>query len=251
MRAFVAIPQSDPYPWWEIKSGLAVLGIETTSDVSRFNAADRSSELLVTWSPWRGSYRHGVAASFRAAGKPVIVVENGFLSPINGQPYYQVALDGWNGTGSFPAGDGSRWASWGLEPEPWVDGPQRALVVGQRGHPDDDRTSEPGWHCTVGVGDPDAIRRDRDCRRPLADDLAQVNRCHVWTSNAASHAIMAGVPVVQHGPNLMVSELASRPGEPVRRPDRVPVLERLAYAQWNAAELASGEPFARLLENRP
>lgn len=242
MRAFVAVPQSDPYPWREINAGLEACRFAVES-LSSPDACD----VLATWSPWKGSIRHRLANHFGEANKKVIVIENGFLSPINGQPYYQVALDGWNGTGTFPAGDGSRWASWGLEPTPWVERPERALVVGQRGHPDDDRTSKPGWHCIVGVNDPLAIRRDRDCRRPLSDDLDQVDRCHVWTSNAASNAIMAGVPVVQHGPNLMVSELASRPGEPLRRPDRLPVLERLAWGQWNLDELASGEPFARLL----
>lgn len=235
----ILIPNTEPYPFAAIKSGWNALGVEVTTP--------DNAEALCTWSPWRGSYRHAWVSKFQTTDRPIVVAEMGWLSPVHGRPYYQVALNGWNGTGSFPAGDGSRWASWGLELAPWVERPERALVVGQRGHPDDDRTSKPGWHCIVGVGDPDAIRRDRDCHRPLADDLAQVDRCHVWTSNAASHAIMAGVPVVQHGPNLMVSELASRPGEPLRRPDRVPVLEGIAWGQWDAAELAGGEPFARLL----
>lgn len=243
MRAFLAIPQADPYPWRAVSEGLAACGVEAARDVPPTQGFD----LLVTWSPWEGSHRADLARAFTAQGKPVWVMENGFLSPINGEPYYQLALNGWNGTGQFPAGDGSRWASWGLALAPWAERPRRALVAGQRGLPGDARTCAPGWERTVDVDCPQALRRPRDTPWPLADDLAVVDRCHVWTSNAATDAIMAGVPVIQHGPNLMVSELASRPGEPLRRPDRLPVLERLAWSQWNRAELASGEPFRRLL----
>lgn len=241
MRAFLAVPQADPYPWRAICDGLAALGIEPTRD-----APPERADILVTWSPWKGSSRYNFAKAFAAEGKPVIVIENGWLSPID-QPYFQIALDGWNGTGRFLAGDGSRWALWGLTPAEWVERPQRALVVGQRGLLQDDRTCTPKWHRTVDVGCPHAIRRCRDAPWPLAKDLAIASHVHVWTSNAASHAIMAGLPVVQHGPNLMVSELASRPGEPLRRPDRIPVLERLAWGQWGVDEIAGGEPFRRLL----
>ena len=45
-------------------------------------------------------------------GKPVIVMENGWLSPVSQVPYWQLARDGWNGTGTFPAGGPDRWRSW-------------------------------------------------------------------------------------------------------------------------------------------
>ncbi|WP_431490986.1 hypothetical protein [Paraburkholderia fungorum] len=206
------------------------------------------ADAVCMWSPWRGSSRDAWREHFERSGRPVIVAENGFLSPIHDEPYYQVALSGWNGTGSFPAGDGSRWASWGIDLAPWVERPvRRALVIGQRGHPSDDRTCLPGWHKTVDVDCPLAMRRDPGAPWPLGDDFRAASHVHVWTSNAASHAVIAGLPVVQHGPNLMVGALASRPSEDIVRPERLPVLEVLAWTQWSASEIASGLPFQRLL----
>ena len=210
--------------------------------------ADTDADLLVTWSPWNGSRRAALQSSYKAVGKTVVVMENGWLSPMTQLPFYQVARDGWNGTGLFPPGDAERWRQWNVTKKPWRrDDTGVVLIIGQRGHPTDRRTSPPGWEATVLPDHPRALRRPRECRHPLADHLAMASQVHVWSSNAASHAIVAGVPVVQHGPNLMVTNLASRPGEPLRRPERAGELQRLSGAQWSAVELESGEPFSRLL----
>lgn len=241
LRVLLYLPSQPEYPRKAVRDGLLAAGHELV------NTPDEA-EALVTWSPWAGTSRQVLRGQFEYQGKPVGVIENGWLSPIRDEPYYQVALGGWNGTGRFPAGDGSRWASWSIDLAPWVERPvRRALVIGQRGHPHDDRTCLPGWHKTVDVDCPLAMRRDPGAPWPLADDFRAASHVHVWTSNAASHAIIAGLPVVQHGPALMVGALASRPGEELVRPDRLPVLEGLAWAQWSAREIAAGEPFARLL----
>lgn len=242
-------PVDDLYPWLHATAGLKKLGFAV------FGGVYVEADVLVTWSPWHGSRRQALEGAYRSAGKPVIVMENGWLAPppppsaMEHRPtHFQIACDGWNGTGTFPAGDGSRWARWNVPLQPWRtrdDG--YALVIGQRGHPTDDRTAVPGWHERLGPLSRPIVRRARDAARSLAADLTGASEVHVWTSNAASHAVVAGIPVVHHGPNLMVSALASRPGAPLFRGDRLPELERLAWAQWNAAEIATGEPFARLL----
>lgn len=238
----LAIPPVDEnYPWRAAKAGLERLGFTVHMGI------DLLADALVTWSPWHGSRRQALESSYRAAGKPVIVMENGWGSPIAGVPYFQAALDGWNGTGRFPAGGPERRASWPAPLLPWQNNPAGyVLVIGQRGHPCDNRTSPVGWHQTLHFDGP-IIRRPRDATRPLAADLSGAREVHVWTSNAASHAIWAGIPVVQHGPNLMVSALASRPGQPLFRGERTAELDRLAWAQWTSAEISTGEPFARLL----
>ena len=175
---------------------------------------------LVTWSPWHGSQRQALEHRYRAEGRPVIVMENGWLSPVSQVPYWQVARDGWNGTGTFPDGGPARWRSWGLSELPWVQRTGYALICGQRGHPSDARTALPGWHERLQAGQLPVVRRPRDATRPLLADMQGAAEVHVWTSNAASVAIMLGIPVVQHGPNLMVSALASRPGAPLYRGDR-------------------------------
>lgn len=241
--ALVMIPERDAYPLASVQRGLTALGIAVVPD----HAAD----LLVTWSPWLGSPRRAAQANFEASSRPVIVLENGWLSPLSGMPFYQIARNGWNGRGAFLAGTGERWASWRMTLAPWRrDGPHTALVVGQWGHLFDKRSHLPGWHREVDLP-PNwlAIRRDKGESGPIEAALAEVSRVVVWTSGVASWAVLAGVPVHYCGPNLMVAALAA-PGldldQPVT-PEREPELERLAWAQWNAAEIATGEPFARAL----
>ncbi len=245
MKACLAIPPMPEYPYAFVRNGLQRCGY-SVADINH----DEIADLLVVWSPWNRSHRQMLQDRYRTKGKPVIVVENGWLSPIHSKPFYQVALDGWNGTGHFVAGDGKRWKGWAMPVDPWAAKPGYALVCGQRGHPFDDRSCLPDWHLSLDLqkyGDPPVLRRPRAATRPLEADLAGASVCHVWTSNAASWAILAGVPVIQHGPNLMVSALASRPGEPLYRGDRLPELERLAWSQWDSSELATGAPFSKLL----
>jgi len=241
VRAKVEIPHASEYPWRSILAGLAAADIVVSDD--------GHEDMLITWSPWVHTVRDHHRQIYLELGRPVLVIENGWLSPIQGIRFYQIALDGWNGTGRFPAGDDRRWASWGVRLAPWrlrVSG--TALVIGQRGHPSDRRTMPPGWFesfmpdCNRRI-----VRRPRAATRPLSADLEDADVVHTWSSNAASWAVVAGVPVVQHGPNLMVGELASKPGEKINMGCREPVLERLAYAQWSAEEIETGEPFRRLL----
>ncbi len=235
-------PVDDNYPWRAAKSGLERLGLAV--HLGNHTEAD----MLVTWSPWRGSVRAALQARYYSEGKRVLIMENGWLPVIGGGQFYQVAADGWNGTGTFPAGGPERWPRWGLKPKPWQENPGgHILVIGQRGHPHDDRTAPPGWHETIGPFERPPLRRPREASRPLMADIDGAAEVHVWTSSAASYAVMAGVPVVYHGPNLMVAALASRPGQPHFRGERLPELQRLAWAQWTAEEIATGAPFIRLL----
>jgi hypothetical protein len=247
VRVCIAIPQTLEYPIEAIIEGVSAIGYEPV-------AARRAAEadILVTWSPWKRSIREALQKQFTESGRRVVVVENGWLSPISGRPFYQLALDGWNGTGTFEAGAPDRWHGWGIALKPWQTRVGYSLVCGQRGHPFDDRSCPPDWHLTLAPksGAPSILRRARDSVRPLLADLAGASECHVWTSNAASWAVIEGVPVVQHGPNLMVAALAKKAGDsPYYLGPREPELERLAWAQWSELELASGVPFARLLRS--
>ena len=244
MRLMMMIPYRPEYPARAVADGAKRLGWQIADGVA-------GADALITWSPWAGSHRASIFERF--AGRPRLVMENGWLSPIGGERYFQLAHGAWNDpTATFFHGDGSRWAKWGVPLWPWRGrGADRvALVVGQRGHPTDPRTAKRDWHEHVQIDlSWDVIRRGRGDLTPFGEQLAAADRVVVWTSNAASHAVVHGVPVHYCGPTLMVEELA-RAGldldDPVR-PEREPVLERLAWAQWNEAELAGGEPLLRLL----
>lgn len=256
-RALVAIPPVEEYPWQAVQSGLRCLDYRSDIMNSATLRQWKDYDLLVTWSPWDGSRRQAVAWQFKAAGKPVLVMENGWLTIPRGhtwpgiemhEGWYQVAFDGWNGTGTYWAGDERRWRSWGKMPRPWQSGGRHALVIGQRGHPSDRRTAPPGWHEQVVIGNHIArLERPRNCARSLIADIEGAAEVHVWSSNVASLALLMGVRVIQHGPNLMVSELATKPGEGRNFTDRESVFEKLSGAQWHLGEVTVGEPFTRLL----
>lgn len=248
MRACVAIPPTlDLYPFKSVIDGLKAMGCTVTQPHQSLEA-----DFLVNWSPWVGSRRAAIQKHFADQGKPTIVMENGWLPVIHGRRFYQVALNGWNGTGQVLECGPSRWDSWEIQMREWK--PPTAnpvvLVIGQRGHPHDSRTAAPDWHQTLPILDVPidrVIRRPRETLRPLLQDLAAATECHVWTSNAAVEAIIHGVPVVHHGPNLSVQALTSRVSEPLYRGDRKPEFARLAWSQFSASEIESGHPFRALL----
>lgn len=244
LRVCIGIPPLDEYPHAAVTAGMKRLGYEC---VPASVLAD--ADMLIVWSPWNGSHRQLLQRHFEGQGKPVFVMENGWLSPIGRTEYFQLARGGWNGTGQAPPGDAARWDGFGVALRPWREENSGSydLIIGQRGHPHDARTAPPDWHVNLRVANRQTILRARNSGRSLTLDLAAATVCHVWSSNAASHAIAIGVPVIQHGPNLAVSALASRPGEPLFRGDRAPELIRLSGAQWMAAELETGAPFDRLL----
>lgn len=247
MKACFCIPPVDDlYPWRAVREGLAKIGAAPISAGHDMFDCD----FLVTWSPWNGSFRQQMQTHYRKLGKPVIVMENGWLSPLLGQVWFQIALDGWNGAGRFPVGPPTRWDSMSQPLLPWIRRDAGVLVIGQRGHPTDNRSAPPDWHLKVqlpGVDPERIVRRGRECSRPFLQDLSLASEVHVWSSNAASWAVISGIPVIQHGPTLMVSALASRPGEPLFRSERRPEFERLAWAQFYTEEIRTGLPFETLL----
>lgn len=89
---------------------------------------------------------------------------------------------------------------------------------------------------------------------PLAHDLRDCWCVVTWSSNAATEALLAGLPAIVCGPAHILAAVCNRhledAVEPVRRL-REPAFERLAWSQWTLDEIASGEPFARLAGGCP
>ena len=76
---------------------------------------------------------------------------------------------------------------------------------------------------------------------PLADDLKQCGKVVTWGSGAAIQALMMGIPVISEMPDWIGKQDNTEAG-------RLDMLRRLAWAQWRLPEIASGEPFVRLLD---
>lgn len=247
-RFFVYLPQGDRKPWRECIAACERLGPTATELPERFGPDD----VLLTWSPFRLSKRWAAHRDVRAAGGRAIILENGWLSPPGRPRHFQFALDGWNGTGRFPDGGPGRWAGWGVALQDWRRDGRHVLVLGQKAQSiSDPRRMPAGWAQSLRLDTArPVLRRMPSAARPLAEDLRGAHCTVTWTSTAAIQGLIAGIPAFHCGPNTLVPEL-STPGLGVDSPtypDRLPVFERIAWCQWSAAEIATGEPLARLLD---
>jgi hypothetical protein len=72
-----------------------------------------------------------------------------------------------------------------------------------------------------------------------------------WGSGAGIKALSVGVPVFHEFPSWIGAPAARLGIEDIEKPwlgDRLPMFQRLAWAQWTLAEIASGEAFRCLLQ---
>lgn len=213
-------------------------------------------DVLCIWN--RYGEVEAIADRFEAAGGTVIVAENGYLNPGGGNPkfdahegkpgYYALALDGHNGSGRWPSGDGSRWKALGIELKPWRTDGEHILVCPNRPFGSKVMMPPAGWAESVAmkfrarVDERDVrIRPHPGNKRPeraLAEDLKDCWHVVIWASSVGIYALIEGIPVRRDAPYWICDELKFR---------REDSFERLAWAQWHIDEIATGDPFERLM----
>lgn len=225
-------------------------------------------DLLVTW----GVRRELAIAEQRRAGGAICVLERGYV----GDRFHwtSVSFGGrLNGRATFrgPFDDRSRWDRlFAAEMRPWSRrrSTRAALVIGQvptdaavigsgfsewlgesarllveagwlvryRPHPGAPRWKPNGLPREAVVVSPD---------QPLDEALAAADLCVTWNSNSGVVAALRGVPVVAGDEGSMAWAVATHDvGEAVIRPDRTAWASRLAWCQWSADEMRSGEAWA-------
>lgn len=258
--AYLLIRDAPPYRADAFAQGLQAAGYRVAK-----GAVDqaRAGDVLVTWN----LYGDGAnwARRLKPRGVPVLVAENGYLGADGeGRQLYALARDGHNGAGWWPykneKAPAQRWEALGLALQPWQTRKAPVLVCPQRGigapparMPDD--WARQALHALERARAPARLRphpgRDAPVV-PLADDLRQAAAVAVWSSKAGIEAILAGVPVFHGMPGWIGAAAATEglplPGAKPFTGDRLPMLRRLAWAQWTLAELASGLPFKLLLD---
>lgn len=229
-------------------------------------------ELLVIWN--RYDVMHDLACAVEAHGGRVIVAENGYLGAGGTAPkwdvvkgpgdghYYALAMKGHNGQGRWPEGDGSRWDALGIELKPWRERGEHVVVLANRSFGIPGRMMPMDWPTKVvdrlrSLTQRRVVLRSHpgndEPQRPLQADLANAWAAVVWSSSAGAHALVAGIPVICEAPYWILKGAAGtdlRQIDAPPTPERRPHFERLAWAQWTLKEIASGEPFLRLLEER-
>lgn len=245
---------SDHYKRSTILAGLERCGFKVGEPPKRI---PQPGDVLVIWNRWRTD--EAIAARYEAAGARVIVVENGFIgADKRGHQLFAIALRNHLGAGQWNVGPEDRWSRLGIELAPWrTDGdeivvlPQRGIGVRGVGMPD-------GWTDSI------VSRLKRITKRPLRvrphpgmsrtdpkDDLRHAWAAVTWASGAGIKSIVHGVPVF-HEMGRWIGAPAAKFGiDDLENPflgNRLPMLQRLAWAQWNLEEIRSGEAFRCLLQ---
>ncbi len=226
--------------------------------------------VLVIWNRYGENHHH--ATRVEQAGGTVIVAENGYLGQggstpkfdldggMQSQHYLALACAGHNGSGQWPAGDGSRFAALRAPLAPWRTDGRHILVCPNRSFGRPDLIMPSDWAHQVSKRLNQLSRRliivrthpgTHAPKQALEADLANAWAVIVWSSSAGLHALRLGVPVICLGPAWVVKDAAGSRLEDIENPpmpERLPAFERMAWAQWRIEEIATGEPLARLLE---
>lgn len=235
-------------------AGLRRLGYEMAGHIDRVEPDD----LLIVWN--RNGSNNEIAQGYLDAGARVIVAENGYIgTDAHGHRLYAMALDHHNGAGRWRVGDDDRWARLNIPLSSWRADGDRLVVLPQRGIGAPGVAMPTVWPFEI------RTRLRRATERPFFfrdhpgkkggdpyEDLDGAWAAVTWGSGAAIKAIIAGIPVFHDFDRWIGASAATRGVRDIESPwmgDRLPMLRRLAWAQWSAAEIESGEPFKWLLES--
>jgi hypothetical protein len=97
-----------------------------------------------------------------------------------------------------------------------------------------------------------SIRPHPGLYRPKEPDFSKTWCAVTWASGAGIKALVAGIPVFYEMKNWIGSLAAKYGLRDIENPflgDRLPMFERLAWAQFFMDEIENGEPFMRHLSS--
>lgn len=272
MRAFITVRDNPSYPIKEIRQGCASAGYIVQS-LSRLDAIDTKNDIVITWTPWKGSLHHDMGERHRALGGRWIVFENGYLSPTDGTPTYTAGLGGFNGWGDERRRpDADRLTMFGLKVAERVRNPNGyILVVGQFGHADTRYSMPTGWPDDIvrelrGLTARPIVYRKKEGRQrqpspgqgvtvtdEALDVLIRGAHCVVtWNSKAAMKAVLMGIPaisVAERSASAQICagnlDLIDDPFWPERH-QRESFFRSIVSACYTPKEIAAGDPIRRL-----
>lgn len=254
MRACCLFRSGIAYGRDYFRNGLQRLGYAVTNQpVSNPLPGD----VLLLWN--RLAREHICAQRYERGGARVIIAENGYVGrAADGGKLYALALGRHNGAGSWPVGGADRWQRQQITLQDWRTAGDKLLVLPQRGIGTAPVAMPYTWpNQTMGAlrrlsGRPIALRRHPGpLKTEPYGDLRGSWAAITWGSGAALKALVAGYPVFHDMPDWIGASAAVMGTADIEHPylgDREPMLARLAWAQWSAAEIESGEAFAWLLQ---
>lgn len=250
------IRRTDDYPYNAFESGIKACGNSVSYD---FPDPGKPENIFLSWNYYGANQTAG--DQFKDNGGRVFVAENAYV--MRGK-YYALAQNGHNGRGQaneVPTPD--RWDSFQIPINPWRDSGKYILVCGQRGGSYSDMSMPVDWPDVV--YDKLRLYTDRPIlyrphpeiqrypvnkeitvvshKQPFCFQLKDVHAVVVYTSNAATNALLHGVPVFYEGPSVMCKDICNDNLKNIESPmtfDREPVFWRLAWHQWSLDEIRTG-----------
>ena len=256
----------DDRPWAIPKLDAFITGLRAHGIKPEQRPTDdwRVSDLAVVWGH-RDIELHEMQL---AAGSHYLVCERGYIGNIdNRRRWTSLGYDGLNGHADFlNAGAGThRWKKhFAGFMRPWKTGGDYALLMGQtRGDASLMGVDIRGWYAYAadqlrGLGwtvmfrphprDPTPAPHGAYALQGALDSaLVAAGLVVTWNSSSAVDALLGGVAAVAMDIGSMAWDVAShKPVASGERPDRAAWAARLAYCQWNDAEIASGAAWDHL-----
>lgn len=218
----------------------------------------RENDILVTWN--RFSSIESTAQKFEKVGAPVLVAENPWIKSVGDKRGGMVSLCAGhhNGAGTWSIGGPERWNSFGIELSPWRSNGKRVLVLPQRGYGEQGIAMPSTWPQNIldriakFTNRPITVRPHPGLYRPKEPDFSKTWCAVTWASGAAIKAIVAGIPVFYEMEKWIGAPAAIYGLRNIESPflgDRLPMFERLAWAQFFIDEIEDGWPFDRFLSS--
>lgn len=249
--AVVLLQGTDHYKRASWCRGLAAAGFEVCDRSPRPQPGD----VLLVWNR-RGQTEHAVRTHERA-GATVLVAENGYLPKVAGAKHYALAISNHNGAGRWRVGGPERWESFGIELAPWRESGSHILVLPQRGIGPPGIAMPTAWPQRAFAQLRARTSRRIEVRRHPGQEKSEPYRAlhgaHAavtWGSGAAIKALVVGVPVFHDFPRWIGAPAARLGFLELEDPflgDRLPMFQRLAWAQYTLSEIESGFAFDWLL----
>lgn len=244
MRALCLIRQEPYYRRAAFESGLMKVGFKLCHTLTPSGPED----WMVIWNRKKGLDETN-ADEWERRGGTVIVAENGYLQKVD-KTIYAISVHGHNGSGWFPIGDEDRFSKLGFALKPYHEDGRELIVRAQRGIGSTLMASPPGWaerwaaklrlaskYPVRIVPHPgDKLKMELD-----AAALKQARAVHIWSSALGVRALVEGINVCHNAPHWICQNWPA---------DREAALHKMAHGQWHHEEIATGEPFARIIANR-
>lgn len=244
--AVVNVRKEPVYRRQAIETGLKRLGYTLATGIDRPRS---KADLLVLWNKKKGSEEQA-ANRWEQHGGTVIVMENGYLAQVE-KTYYAISVHGHNGSGWFPNLGDDRYSKLGFPIKPMREIPTGEWIVrSQRGIGSTLMASPPQWGEKMLAKLQAQGKRARLIQHPgnfapkvpPIRDLAHAHRFMTWASAMGVLALVEGIDVLHSAPRW-ICENWTYPG------GREAALQHMAHGQWHFSEIATGEPFKRILDN--